>query len=77
MTLAAVSKHIRVLERAGLVARRREGRTHHVSAKPETVIEARRWIEQYVQEWDHSFDALEQFLAEKHGRPSERPKTID
>lgn len=67
MTLAAVSKHLRVLERAGLLIRRKDGRVHHLRANPATINEARAWIEQYARAWDQSFDALDSFLAEKHG----------
>jgi len=70
MSLAAVSKHLQVLERAGLLDRRREGRTHHLSAKPEALSQARAWIEQYAQAWEQSFDALDALLAEQHAPPS-------
>lgn len=63
MTLAAVSKHLRVLENAGLLSRRRDGRVHLLKAKPEAVAAARQWIEQYAQGWDDSFDALDRHLA--------------
>lgn len=68
MSLAAVSKHLRVLEKAGLVTRTREGRVHRMRANPAAVDEARQWIEQYARAWDEHFDALDQFLAEKHGK---------
>lgn len=77
MSLAAVSKHLQVLERAGLLDRRREGRTHHLSARPEALDQARAWIEQYARAWDESFDALDDFLAKQHGPPSDPPHDHD
>lgn len=76
ISLAAVSKHLRVLEKAGLVARTRDGRVHRMRANPQAVDEAKRWIEDYARGWDQSFDALDRFLADKHGAPSEprRPR---
>lgn len=67
VSLAAVSKHLRVLERAGLLSRRRDGRVHHLRAKPEAVSQAREWIELYAQGWSDSFDALERYLNSEHG----------
>ena len=74
ITLAAVSKHLRVLERAGLLIRRKDGRVHHIRANPETIDEARRWIEEYAAAWDRSFDALDRYLADKHGPPTARAR---
>lgn len=67
MSLAAVSKHLQVLERAGLLARRREGRIHHLRAKPEAVASAHAWIAQYARGWTDGFDALERYLETQHG----------
>ena len=66
ISLPAVSKHLRVLERAGLLTRTKEGRVHRMRSNPEAVQEARQWMDAYVQGWDQSFDALERFLAENH-----------
>ncbi|MEM7228142.1 MAG: metalloregulator ArsR/SmtB family transcription factor [Planctomycetota bacterium] len=65
LTLAAISKHLRVLERAGLLIRRKDGRVHHMRANPRTLDAARAWIEAYAAHWDHSFDALDAMLAKK------------
>lgn len=64
MSLNAVSKHIRILERASLVRRRRAGREHLLSLDPEPLGEAAAWIEQQRQFWASSLDALERALAE-------------
>lgn len=62
MSLAAVSKHILVLERAGLVRRRVEGRTHWLSLDPRPLAEAEAWIERTRAFWDERLDALEGIL---------------
>ncbi|MFG0256698.1 MAG: ArsR/SmtB family transcription factor [Phycisphaerales bacterium JB043] len=62
MSLAAVSKHLRVLERAGLVTRRKAGRVHHMRANPDAMASAREWIEVYSRGWEEGFDALARYL---------------
>ncbi len=63
MSLPAVSKHIRVLEKAGLVNRRRQGTTHFLSLNPDPLQRAADWFEYYKQFWTRQFDQLEQFLS--------------
>lgn len=58
LSLAAVSKHINVLERAGLVRREIRGRDHFLSADPERLTEAERWITDYRSFWESRADAL-------------------
>ncbi|MFY9614681.1 MAG: metalloregulator ArsR/SmtB family transcription factor [Candidatus Dormiibacterota bacterium] len=59
MSLAAVSKHIRVLEAAGLVRRTVQGREHHLSLEPSPLITAAGWLETYRSFWDERLDVLE------------------
>lgn len=70
MSLAAVSKHLIVLERAGLVRRRRDGRVHSLALEVAPLQEAQAWIERYRQFWtgnlDHFETYLEQLQSEKH-----------
>jgi DNA-binding transcriptional ArsR family regulator len=63
MSLAAVSKHIVVLERAGLVRREVRGRDHYLRADPEKLEEARQWIADYTVFWESRADALAEHLA--------------
>ena len=63
MSLNAVSKHIRVLERAGLVRRRVVGREHILSFNPVPLDEAAAWIATQQATWQRRFDALETLLA--------------
>ena len=62
MSLNAVSKHIRVLEGARLVRRRRAGREHLLSLRPEPLDEAARWIEAQRAMWTSRLDVLENLL---------------
>jgi DNA-binding transcriptional ArsR family regulator len=70
MSLPAVSKHLKVLEGARLVARRRVGRVHHLSARGEAMRDAERWIERQRRFWEQSLDRLAEHLnterEEKH-----------
>jgi DNA-binding transcriptional ArsR family regulator len=62
ISLNAVSKHIRVLERARLVRRRRAGREHLLSFNPQPLDEAAGWIESRRAMWSRGLDALEAAL---------------
>jgi DNA-binding transcriptional ArsR family regulator len=63
MSLNSVSKHIRMLERARLVRRRRAGREHLLSFNPEPLDEAAAWIEAQRAFWSARLDALERELS--------------
>lgn len=67
MSPPAVSKHLKVLENAGLVARRRAGRTHHLSVRPEPLRLAADWIEDQRRFWERSLDRLARHLDEARG----------
>lgn len=62
MSLNAVSKHIRVLEQANLIRRRRAGREHLLTANPKPLEEAEAWIGAQRMMWTEAFDALEALL---------------
>jgi hypothetical protein len=62
MSLAAVSKHIRVLERAGLLTRRRAWREHLVSFNSEPLEQVSAWIEKTRAFWSARLDALDELL---------------
>jgi len=69
VSLPAISRHLRVLERARLIDRRREGRVHMIRVRPAGFQQARDWIAQFAAGWDFSFDALDELLKEeKEGR---------
>lgn len=69
ITFNGVSKHVKVLEHAGLVRRRVTGREHWLRLHPAPLREATRWLEHYREFWDSRLDALEEFLV----GPKERP----
>jgi DNA-binding transcriptional ArsR family regulator len=62
MSLPAVSKHLRVLESAGLVRRKRVGRVHRLKLDAKPMQQAQAWIEEYRKFWETSFDRLDEFL---------------
>lgn len=62
ISLNSVSKHIRILERADLVRRRRIGREHILSIHPQPLIDAARWMETQRVFWTERLDALEALL---------------
>jgi DNA-binding transcriptional ArsR family regulator len=57
-----VSKHVKVLEQAGLVRRRVSGREHWLRLRPAPLRDASRWLEHYREFWNTRLDALEDFL---------------
>jgi DNA-binding transcriptional ArsR family regulator len=62
MSLAAVSKHLIVLERAGLVKRRRRGRVHSLALEAKPMREAQAWIDRYRKFWEGNLDRFEDYL---------------
>ena len=64
MSLAAVSKHIHVLEDAGLLDRAVDGRTHFLALRPQYLFDARSWLDTYRTFWEQRLDALDAHLAE-------------
>jgi DNA-binding transcriptional ArsR family regulator len=68
MSLPAISKHLRVLEHAGLVCRRRDGRVHHLKLDAKPMQEAAAWIAEYRKFWEANFDSLAAYL-EKTNQP--------
>jgi DNA-binding transcriptional ArsR family regulator len=75
MSLNAVSKHIRILERAGLVHRRTAGREHFLSFNRQQLDEVATWVETQRAVWTARLDALEALLkAEDEAPPSTKKK---
>ncbi|MFB2553676.1 ArsR/SmtB family transcription factor [Ensifer soli] len=77
MSLAAASKHIKVLEGAGLIRRDVRGRTHlcHLEAGP--LAEAHRWLAVYERFWSARLDTLERLLREDDALRSVPPPVAD
>ena len=71
ISLAAVSKHLKVLESADLIARERRGSFQIVRLNPAPLRPAEEWLAYYQKFWERQFDALQYFLeGEEHERAS-------
>ena len=74
MSLPAVSKHLKVLEKAGLIARSRDAQWRPCKLEAARLREVADWVERYRRFWEQRFDRLESYLKEvqaekkKHGR---------
>lgn len=68
ISLNAVSKHIKILERAGLVLRTVQGREHVLSLNAAPMADAVEWMNYYRQFWDERLKALEAFVMKKQGQ---------
>src|SRR5437660_11948697 len=73
VSLPAVSKHLRVLEEAGLLRRQRYGRVHEMQLEAGPLKQAAQWVEEYRKFWEGSLDRLADYL-EKTTRPPQRKK---
>ena len=65
MSFAAISKHVRMLERAGLVDRERRGREHTLTLNARPLRRVARWTSRYERFWDAHLDRLEAYFAQK------------
>ena len=74
MSLPAVSKHLKVLERAGLIARGRERQWRPSRLEAEPLREVAEWTEGYRRFWEESYDRLDEYLDELQGRGQGRGK---
>ena len=64
ISLPAISKHLRVLERAGLIRREKKGRVHHLSLEAEPMRKASEWIEFHQRFWEERLEDLTRYLDE-------------
>ncbi len=65
MSLAAVSKHLKILEKAHLITKRHNGREHIISAQPKALKTVHDYVSQYEKLWNDRFDALDKLLKEE------------
>lgn len=65
MSAPAISKHLKVLERAGLIRRAKRGREHRIRVDPRPIREARNWMATYAAYWERQFDAVQDYLDRK------------
>ena len=74
MSMPAVSKHLRVLERAGLIARGREAQWRPCRIEPGPLKEVAAWAERYRHVWEERLDRLDGYLQELKAKEKEREK---
>jgi len=60
-----ISRHVKLLEEAGVVSRLIEGRTHRLVLQPEALREASDWIERQRERWERLFDIVDEYLEEQ------------
>ena len=75
MSFAGASKHVKVLEEAGLIRREVRGRTHVCTLEPGPLASADAWLRHYERFWTGRLDALEQLLREDDARKAEQRKS--
>ena len=68
ISLPAISKHLGILENAGLITREKEGRINRCRLLAEPMQEAAAWIDNYRTFWEQQFNALEKYLNESKGK---------
>jgi DNA-binding transcriptional ArsR family regulator len=72
MSLPAISKHLKVLQRAGLIARSREAQWRPCRLAAGPLKDASDWLDRYRRFWEESFDRLEDYLSELQKRESQK-----
>lgn len=77
MTQPAISKHLKVLERAGLISRGREAQRRPCRIEAQPLAEANEWLERYRQFWEGSFQRLDSLLGELQSSPPNPDQTSD
>ena len=68
ITKPAVTKHVKILERAGLIRRKRSGRAHYCTLQAKPMKQARDWIEWHSRFWKVSLDALADYVEKTNGK---------
>ena len=72
MSQPAISKHLKVLERAGLISRGRDAQRRPRRIEPKPLAEANRWLERYRKIWERNFQRLDVLLEELKGEEKKR-----
>jgi DNA-binding transcriptional ArsR family regulator len=71
MSLPAITKHLKVLERAGLISRTREAQWRPCRLEAKPLQQAADWVEQYRKFWEDSLDRLEEYISELQARENQ------
>ena len=77
MSQPAVSKHLQVLERAGLITRRRDAQRRPCRLEPRRLEQLSEWIGRYQEIWEDSYERLDVLLQELQGKAKARPKPTE
>lgn len=72
VSLPAITKHLKVLERAGLISRGRHAQKRPCKLEGEALREVADWVQQYRRFWEHNFDRLEEYLREIQAEEKEQ-----
>lgn len=75
MSLNAISKHLMVLENAGLIARHKSGRTNICSLKPDSLHDVRAWLDHYTEFWNANLDSFQSHM-KKAAQTAEDPSKV-
>jgi DNA-binding transcriptional ArsR family regulator len=76
ISLPAISRHLKVLERASLITRSQQGRWRHARLSPASLASAATWLSRYERLWAESFDRLDEHLARiTSEQPTTQPET--
>lgn len=74
MSAPAITKHLKVLQRAGLISQGRQAQWRPCKLEAQPLREAADWVSQYRQHWEDSLDRLEDYLEILQANPSDTPK---
>lgn len=74
MSMPAVSKHLKVLEKAGLIARGREAQWRPCRLEPAPLRDVSEWVDRYRRMWEERLDRLDDYLRELQSRPRKKKK---
>src|ERR1051325_11792378 len=75
MSLPAISKHLKVLERAGLIARGRRAQWRPCRLRAAPLQKVARWVEHYRRFWEDPFDRIDDYLADLQGKEKKQRRT--
>jgi len=71
MSLAGISKHLKLLENASLITREKRGRVHYLKLCGDPMSEANKWLETYAQFWITQLDAFEKYITDSTGESTD------
>jgi DNA-binding transcriptional ArsR family regulator len=75
VSLPAISRHLKVLEHAGLITRGREGQRRPCSLRPEALVPVAEWAEHTRRAWEERFDRLDAYLRELQAPPKKKERS--